>query len=68
MVSRISAAADDANVNLFPRWALMQRWCLQDNIPLPDMDDGGQLHMSDWATHCVTLALESAIASAPPMA
>jgi acyl-CoA thioesterase I len=66
MEALISAAADKAEVNLFPRWALMKRWCLQDKVPLADMDDGGKLHMSEWATNCVTNALDSAIASAPP--
>jgi acyl-CoA thioesterase I len=66
MVSRIASAANDAKVNVFQRWALMKRWCLRDNILLPAMDDGGQLHTSDWATNCVTLALDGAIASAPP--
>jgi acyl-CoA thioesterase I len=66
MVSRIASAANDAKVNVFQRWALMKRWCLRDNISLAAMDDGGQLHTSDWATNCVTLALDGAIASAPP--
>jgi acyl-CoA thioesterase I len=69
MEQRILAAAEKAKVNVFRRWALMQRWCLSDNIPLPDLDDGGKLHMSDWATNCVTKALDGAIAAAPlPMA
>jgi acyl-CoA thioesterase I len=66
MEQRILAAAEKAKVNVFRRWALMQRWCLGDNIPLPDLDDGGKLHMSDWATNCVTKALDGAIGAAPP--
>jgi acyl-CoA thioesterase I len=66
MEQRILAAAEKAKVNVFRRWALMQRWCLSDNTPLPDLDDGGKLHMSDWATDCVTKALDSVIAAAPP--
>jgi acyl-CoA thioesterase-1 len=66
MEQLISAAAEKAKVNLFRRWALMQRWCLKDDVPLPDLDDGGKLHMSDWATNCVTKALDEAIAGAPP--
>jgi acyl-CoA thioesterase-1 len=65
MEQRILAAAEKAKVNVFRRWALMQRWCLSDNIPLPDLDDGGKLHMSDWATNCVTKALDGAMAAAP---
>jgi acyl-CoA thioesterase I len=68
MVSRISAAAEQAHVNVFRRFALMQRWCIQDGIPiaeLTDPTDPYQLHMSEWATNCVTQALYGAIAGAP---
>jgi acyl-CoA thioesterase-1 len=61
MISRISAAAKDAGVNVFCRFSLMQSWCAQDNVPLGQLDDGGQLHMSDWATDCVTRALMDTI-------
>lgn len=57
----ISAAAEKAEVNLFRRWALMRRWRIEDNVPLPDLDDGGKLHMSDWATKCVAQSLAAAI-------
>ena len=66
MVSRISAAAENAHVNVFRRFALMRRW-VEDNIPianLVDPTDPDQLHMSDWATNCVTQALDSAIEGA----
>src|SRR3984893_1323182 len=72
MVSRIAAAAEKAHVNVFRRFALMRRWCLEDKIPIAgliDPEDNSQLHMSDWATDCVTKALDGAIAgAAPPMA
>ncbi len=61
----ISAAAEIAEVNVFRRFALMRRWCLHDKIPLSDMDDGGLLHASDWATNCVSQALDRAIGEAP---
>jgi acyl-CoA thioesterase-1 len=67
MVSRISAAAVKARVNVFQRFALMRRWN-QDKIPIGELDDGGELHTSDWATNCVALALDEAIAGAPPAA
>ncbi len=69
MVSRISAAADKARVNVFRRFALMKRWSHEDNIPIAELidpDDSSQLHMSDWATDCVTKALAGAIAGALP--
>jgi acyl-CoA thioesterase-1 len=69
MVARISAAAEKAGVNVFRRYALMRRW--QDLIPmreLVDPTDGDELHMSDWATKCVTRALYEAITKAPAAA
>jgi acyl-CoA thioesterase I len=71
MVSLISAAAGKAGVNVFRRFALMRRWCVEDGIAIADLidpTDPSQLHMSDWATECVTQALDGAIANAPPPA
>jgi hypothetical protein len=68
MVSLISAAAEKAQVNVFRRFALMRRWCLQGGIPIAELidpTDDNQLHMSDWATNCVTQALFGAIVDAP---
>jgi acyl-CoA thioesterase I len=62
-------AADAAKVNVFRRWALMGQW-VKDGIPLTDLTDPedtfAQLHMSEWATACVSQALYDAIAGAPP--
>jgi acyl-CoA thioesterase-1 len=62
MVSLISATAKDKGVNVFGRFALMQRW-VQDGIPIEKLDDGAQtqLHTSDWATDRVAQALFGAI-------
>jgi acyl-CoA thioesterase I len=68
MVSRISAAAENAHVNVFHRFALMRQW-YEDHIAitnLVDPSDGDQLHMSEWCTNCIAQALDAAIASAPP--
>ena len=68
MVSRVSDAAEKAHVNVFRRFSLLRQWCLNDNIPIADLIDPidiYQLHMSDWATNCVTQALYDAIAGAP---
>src|SRR5260370_39865155 len=57
MVSLISAAAEKASVNVFRRFALMQRWCVEGGIPIEgliDSTDGEQLHISDWATNFLT--------------
>ena len=66
--SRIEAAAGSARVNLFRRFALMERWVVQGGIPIEELidpTDGDRLHMSDWATNCVSQALFGAIVGAP---
>ena len=65
---KISASAPDAEPQAPAQdhWALTQHWCLSDDTPLPEMDDGSKLHMSDWATDGVTKALDGAMAAAPP--
>jgi acyl-CoA thioesterase-1 len=63
MVARIAAAGARAEVNVFRRFALMRRWN-RDGVPLQDLDDGGRLHTSTWATNCVAAALSEAIAVA----
>jgi acyl-CoA thioesterase-1 len=68
MVLRISEAAENAHVNVFRRFALMRRWCCGGGIPIAELidpTDPDKLHMSDWATNCVTQALFSAVAGAP---
>jgi acyl-CoA thioesterase I len=68
MVSLISAAAEKANVNVFRRFALMRRWCVEGGIPIEELidpTDPDQLHMSDWVTNCLTQALFGAIVGAP---
>jgi len=70
MVSRISAAAGKAHVNLFRRFDLMQRW-YANGIPMAELVDPcdvDQLHMSDWCTGCITQALCDAITKPPAMA
>ena len=69
MVSLISAAADEANVNLFRRWALMRHWHVHNNVSLDrffDPTDPDKLHQSDWSTLQVAKALCGAITRAPP--
>jgi acyl-CoA thioesterase-1 len=72
MVSLIAAAAKTAGVNLFPRFALMERWRTQDGIPMDMLISPDRLHQTDYATNCVTRSLDTAIgaalASAPPSA
>jgi acyl-CoA thioesterase-1 len=63
MVSRIAEVAEKAKVNVFSRFALMKRWN-EDNIPLEQLDDGGQLHTSEWAAKFIAVALFRAIVGA----
>ena len=67
MVRLIRAAADNAGVNLFQRWALMRHWHVQNNVSLEQMidpTDQDQLHQSDWSTQQVSVALKNAIVKA----
>jgi GDSL-like lipase/acylhydrolase family protein len=61
----ISDVAGDKGVNVFRRFALMQRW-VKDSIPIEELDDGADshLHTSDWATNGVSQALVGAIEQA----
>jgi hypothetical protein len=64
MTAIISTAANKKGVNLFSRFALMRRWVKDDKILLPELDDGGKLHTSEWATDCVTQTLFDVIKQA----
>jgi acyl-CoA thioesterase I len=64
MVSLISAAANDAQVNLFPRFALMERWVTVDRIDQARLIGPDGLHQTDFANDCVTQALDCAIGAA----
>ena len=64
MESRIAGVADKAGVNVFRRFALMKRWFVDGHVPMPELIDPidpDKLHMSDWATNCMTQALFGAI-------
>jgi acyl-CoA thioesterase I len=64
--ARILAVGETAKVNVFRRWALMKRWCNDGGVPLSEMDDGVEphLHTGDWATGCISQALDLAIGQA----
>jgi acyl-CoA thioesterase-1 len=64
MVARITRAAEAADVNMFSRFALMERWVTRDGIPIEKLvraGDQDRLHMSDCATDLMTAALFQAI-------
>ena len=64
LVGMIAQAAAVAGVNVFRRFDLMRHWVLHDGISIEDLAREGdplKLHMSDWATNCVTRALFQSI-------
>jgi lysophospholipase L1-like esterase len=56
MVKRISELAEEAGVDVFRRYALMEQWHIAMR-ELVDPADGLVLHMSDWATRNATQVL-----------
>ena len=62
-------AANEADVNVFRRWALMEKWVKDGVASVADLTDpadtNDHLHMSEWATACVSRALAGAIVNAP---
>jgi hypothetical protein len=64
LVARISRAAEAVGVNVFRRFELMQHWVVHDGLSIEELvrkEDQNRLHMSDWATSCVTAALFGSI-------
>ncbi len=63
-------AAVQAKVNVFRRWDLMKKWVGDGVTTIADLtdplDDPNYLHMSEWATACVSNALFRTIVAAPP--
>lgn len=67
MVLAIRTAAENANVNLFQRWALMRHWHVLKDASfeqLLDPEDDLKLHQSNWSTMQVSLALANSIIKA----
>jgi hypothetical protein len=64
MVGLISAAAEQASVDLFPRFALMRGWHDRDAIPFEAFLSPDLLHMNDWSYGCLAKLLSSAMAEA----
>jgi lysophospholipase L1-like esterase len=67
MLSLIAEAAATANVNLFDRYAMMQKWHEVEQYgfdTLVDPTDMDRLHLSDWSTQRVAFELSETIAVA----
>jgi hypothetical protein len=64
LVGKIARAAENDGVNVFRRFDLMRHWVDHDHVLIDDLvreGDEKMLHMSDWATGCVTRALFESI-------
>ena len=64
LVGRIARTAEAAGVNVFRRFDLMRHWVVHDGLSIEDLVREGdqlRLHMSEWATNCVTTALFQSI-------
>jgi lysophospholipase L1-like esterase len=64
MVKLISAAAKEANVDLFQRFATMRYWREAEHLPFSAFVTPDDLHMNDWGYGCLAKLLGTAIAEA----
>jgi len=64
MVKLISAAAKEANVDLFQRFATMRHWHEVERLPFAAFTTPDNLHMNDWGYDCFARLIGAAIAEA----
>lgn len=64
MVKLLSDMAKEADVDLFERYALMQRWHDLDGMDFASFIAPDGLHMNDWSYACVAKALGASIGEA----
>jgi len=64
MVNLISAAAKEANVDLFQRFATMRHWREVEQLPFAAFTTPDNLHMNDWGYDCFAKLIGAAIAEA----
>ncbi len=60
----IVAAANNGNVNLFDRFAVMRHWRVDQGMPFGEFLSPDELHMNDWSYACIAKLLAGAIAEA----
>jgi GDSL-like Lipase/Acylhydrolase family len=60
---RLADLAQQAEVNLFQRFKLMEQW-VKDGLKWDDLIKSDKIHMTEWSTACLTTALDLAIARA----
>jgi len=64
MVEVISAAAKEANVDVFQRFAVMRHWHERGELPFAAFITPDDLHLNDWGYGCWAKLLGSAITDA----
>ncbi len=64
MVALISLTAKQENVDLFRRFAVMQRWYQHDHMDFKTFVSPDGLHMNDWSYGCLAKGLSDVIADA----
>ena len=64
IVKMMSAAAKEADVDLFTRFAIMRRWREREHIPFDTFVSPDGLHLNDWSYACIAKLLGAAIAEA----
>jgi acyl-CoA thioesterase-1 len=64
MVRLIAALAKKENVNLFPRFAVMQAWAGTNGVPVNRFVSADNLHMNDWGYDCLAKSVAAAIVDA----
>jgi acyl-CoA thioesterase I len=60
----IVAAANNGNVNMFDRFAVMRHWRVDQGMPFGQFLSPDELHMNDWSYACIAKLLSAAIAEA----
>ena len=64
MVNVISAAAKEANVDLFQRFAVMKSWHDDEHMAFAEFVSADGLHMNDWSYACLAKLIGGSIAEA----
>jgi acyl-CoA thioesterase-1 len=64
MISLIATLANQDNVDLFRRYAVMQHWREASGIPFDEFVSPDNLHMNDWGYGCIAKIFAGAIADA----
>jgi len=64
MVELIAKFAQQANINVFDRYAVMKYWRVSQNIPFGEFLSPDELHMNDWSYACTAKLLANAIKEA----